>query len=246
MHYVDSGQIRELLKPYTLDLSPPLAIYDQLSAYLDLLVRWNARTNLTAVRDPKHIVTRHFGESLFAAQVLVVECGLGAAPQPGGPHRPVVGSSAGAPLKPSFGLSGTQEPPPGSTLADFGSGAGFPGLPIKLVVPSLHVTLIESQNKKATFLKEVIRALGLEGVEVFNGRAEQWGKTADFVTMRAVDKFESMLPVARQLLRPGGRLCALTTSGVGENLKWGPFFEFEVEEDLPLASVGIVRVGIAV
>lgn len=147
---------------------------EQISTYLDLLVKWNARTNLTAIRDPEEMVRRHFGESLFAA----------------------------AKLYPS--LAGGQE-----TLIDFGSGAGFPGIPIKICVPELHVILIESQNKKATFLREVIRALGLKNVDVHVGRAEQSGLTANTVTMRAVEKFEQSLPVAASLVEDGARLALL-------------------------------------
>ena len=63
------------------------------------------------------------------------------------------------------------------TLADVGSGAGFPGIPIKLWAPHIELTLIESQNKKATFLREVLRTLKLDNAHVFGGRAEDWGNT---------------------------------------------------------------------
>ena len=172
---MDPSRIAELLKSYIVRLDLPAAIYAQLAQYLELLLRWNAKTNLTAIREPEQIVTRHFGESLFAAAVLF----------------------------------GAEPPKPGTTLADFGSGAGFPGVPIKLAFPKLRVTLIESQNKKATFLKEVIRAIRLEGSEVYSGRAEQWGKTVDIVTMRAAERFEAALQVAASLTSPRGKLCLL-------------------------------------
>lgn len=147
----------------------------QFSTYLDVLLRWNARMNLTAVRDPEEIVTRHFGESLFAARHLF--------PQP---------------------------PSSSGHLLDVGSGAGFPGLPIKIRAPGLALTLIESRQRKATFLKEVIRALGLTRAEVFVGRAEDYpGTPADVVTLRAVERFEEVLPVAAGLVAPGGRLALL-------------------------------------
>ena len=90
---MDSPRIAEVLKSYTVGLDLRSGIYDQLGAYLALLLRWNARTNLTAIRDPEQIVARHFGESLFAAGVL-----FGAAPL----------MPAGAPSKPGFGLGGNQ------------------------------------------------------------------------------------------------------------------------------------------
>ena len=143
-----------------------------ISMYVDLLTRWNARLNLTAIGQPEEIVTRHFGESLFAARILF----------------PSPGSEASPPVH----------------LADVGSGAGFPGLPIKIWAPQIHLTLIESKQKKATFLRETIRALALPDAEVFAGRAEEFpAASSDVVTLRAVERFEDALPLAAALLRPG-------------------------------------------
>jgi 16S rRNA (guanine527-N7)-methyltransferase len=102
---------------------------------------------------------------------------------------------------------------PAPTLADVGSGAGFPGIPIKLCAPQFALTLIESQNKKATFLREAIRTLGLKNAEIFCGRAEQWDETADLVTLRAVEQFERALAVAAKLVGAGGMLCLLIGTG---------------------------------
>ena len=173
---MDTARVAELLRPFTIDASLSARTLGRLQLYLDLLLRWNARMNLTAVRDPEQIVTRHFGESLFAAQVLLSE------------------------------REGTAQ---SRNLADVGSGAGFPGIPMKLFAPQLELTLIESNNKKATFLREVIRALELDHAEVFCGRAEHWGKTADLVTLRAVEQFERVLPAAAELVTPAGKLCLL-------------------------------------
>jgi 16S rRNA (guanine527-N7)-methyltransferase len=176
---MDAARIAELLEPFLggEPLSPGLAA--QLQIYLELLQRWNARINLTAVRDPEQIVTRHFGESLFAARAL---------------------RDAGA-LASQAGVA--------PTLADVGSGVGFPGIPVKLFAPELPLTVIESQNKKATFLREVVRTLGIVGAEVYCGRADTWSNTAAIVTMRAVEKFERALPVAASLVAKAGTLCLL-------------------------------------
>jgi 16S rRNA (guanine527-N7)-methyltransferase len=148
--------IASLLTPYLLEA--PAFILPQLSTYLDLLLKWNARTNLTAIRDPEEIVRRHFGEGLFAA---------------------------------------THLDPDTTTLLDFGSGAGFPGLPIALLRPDIHVTLAESQNKKATFLREVVRSLNLP-TEVWSNRVEAMPVTRQFhtVTLRAVDNMTAALAAA--------------------------------------------------
>jgi len=152
-----------------------------ISTYIDILLRWNARINLTAIRAPEDIVTRHFGESLFAARHLF--------PVPSSMHS----------------VAATIE-----SLADVGSGAGFPGLPIKLWAPQLSVTLIEANHKKAAFLREVTRALTLTDVNIQNARAEAVsGSAFNVVTLRAVESFKSILPIAASLLAPSGRLALL-------------------------------------
>jgi len=95
-----------------------------------------------------------------------------------------------------------------SRLADVGSGAGFPGLALKLLYPDSHVTLIESNAKKAAFLAEVTRTLELKDVEIFRGRAEAWvpdGRHFDFMTARAVGNFPALLDWGASYLSPGGR-----------------------------------------
>ncbi len=258
---MDSSRIAELLKSYIVGLDLPPGIYDQLGAYLALLLRWNARTNLTAIRDPEQIVARHFGESLFAAGVLFGAAPLMPADAPSMPGLGLGGNEGSA-----FGLS-SRVAPKGSrgevegastsnnrqlttdhsptTLADLGSGAGFPGVPIKLAFPQLHVTLIESQNKKATFLKEVVRALRLDDIEVYNGRAEQWNRTADIVSMRAAERFETVLPVAAELVAPGGRLCLLIGEPKSGKLRdFSAEFEWQVGKLMPHTAISEVLVGI--
>jgi 16S rRNA (guanine527-N7)-methyltransferase len=183
-------RILQLITPYLGASRAPTGVLSQLSQYLDLLLKWNARTNLTAIRDPEEIVRRHFGESLFA--------GL-----------QIVGRVA-----------------PGAGLLDFGSGAGFPGLPIQLLLPELRVTLAESQGKKAAFLREAVRTLGLT-TEVWAGRVEAMPDVADVprqfdvVTLRAVDNMEQALAEARRRVKPGGWLLALTADEQigGQNIR---------------------------
>jgi 16S rRNA (guanine527-N7)-methyltransferase len=161
---MDQGRLTALLEPY---LATPLSANQiaQVSAYLDLLLRWNARTNLTSVRDPEKIVTRHFGESFFLASKCVA-----------------AGANTGAAL-------------------DIGSGAGFPAIPLKIAYPELDLTLVEAHHTKAVFLREVLRALKLKA-EVRNARAESLPEAiADLITFRAVERFDSILPVAARLLR---------------------------------------------
>jgi 16S rRNA (guanine527-N7)-methyltransferase len=93
-------------------------------------------------------------------------------------------------------------------LADVGSGAGFPGVPLALFLPQLDVTLVESNAKKATFLSEVQRQLNLHRVRVFRGRAEEFlaqGAKFDYVTARAVGKYDELLLWSSKTLNPGGK-----------------------------------------
>ncbi|MES2390225.1 MAG: 16S rRNA (guanine(527)-N(7))-methyltransferase RsmG [Acidobacteriota bacterium] len=172
MPTLPTDRIADLLAPYL--PIPTSELLDQLSTYLDLLLRWNARTNLTAIRSPEEIVRRHFGESLFAAAHL---------------------------------------PENLETLLDFGSGAGFPGLPIQLLRPELKVTLAESQHKKSSFLREAVRTLNLP-TEVLAARVETLPPSSRFdsVTLRAVDNMQAALEAARPRIAPGGWLILLTTT----------------------------------
>jgi 16S rRNA (guanine527-N7)-methyltransferase len=155
----------------------------QMNAYLAVLQKWNARTNLTAIRDEESILRRHFVESILCARAL----------------------------------------PTGiATLLDFGSGAGFPGLPIAILRPEITVTLAESQNKKAAFLREAIRTLGMTAgitVKVHGARAETLLSKFDCITLRAVDNMSAAIPAAITLLAPQGWLAILTTITDKENLK---------------------------
>src|SRR5574341_207050 len=187
---MDPASIASLLAPFLAPESLTDRQLAQVSTYLCLLLKWNARINLTAVRRPEEIITRHFGESFFAARQLEISKGhdLSRAQQSS------IESGALA---------------PGVSLIDLGSGAGFPGLPIKLYAHTLAVTLIESNQKKATFLREVIRALTFTDIDVFAGRAEDFPGTAAMVTLRAVEKPERALFAAARLVSPGGRLALL-------------------------------------
>lgn len=129
----------------------------QIQQYIDLLLRWNDKINLTAIRDPLEILYRHFCESMFGAVVMSME---------------------------------------NCRLADVGSGAGFPGVPLKILKPNLDVFLVESNMKKATFLTEVVRELGLTGIRVIVSRYEELSEEVaplDVVCSRAVGEFGPFL-----------------------------------------------------
>ncbi|HKS72668.1 MAG TPA: 16S rRNA (guanine(527)-N(7))-methyltransferase RsmG [Terriglobales bacterium] len=205
---MDPGRIQALLNPFL--TNAPSVLLNNISIYIDLLLRWNSRVNLTAVRDEESIVTRHFGESLFAARHLF----------PG-------------------------DPPPATRYLDLGSGAGFPGLPVKLWAPSLKTTLIESNQKKATFLREVIRALVINDANVFASRAEDFpAASAGLVTLRAVERFDRALPLAARLLHPEGRLALLIGSTqLDPARKSLPGFDWQTPLPVPMSASRILLIG---
>jgi len=163
-------RIRQLLEPFGLALGAEQS--SQVLSYLELLLRWNEKINLTSIRDPAECVRRHFGESLC----------LGGAVE----------------------LRGR--------LLDIGSGAGFPGLCLKILFPELSVTLLEPVAKKRAFLKEAARVCGMSRVDVRRERLEEFASSVgraeafDCATARAVGNFEGLIPLASRCLRSGGLL----------------------------------------
>jgi 16S rRNA (guanine527-N7)-methyltransferase len=230
---MDAARIASLLSRFLGDEVLSEQQLSQLSAYLDLLMHWNQRINLTAVRDAEHIVTRHFGESLFAARMLL--------PRSAASGRDSAADivTAEPPLPPR-----SERPSSGFHVNDIGSGAGFPGLPLKIYAPEIALTLIESNQKKATFLKEVVRTLRLMSVNVFAGRAESFKEPADLVTMRAVERFDQTLPIAASQVAPGGSLGLLIGDAQrrdAERLAIG--FKWETAYAVPLSDARVLLRG---
>lgn len=184
---------------------PPGAVA-QLDAFLALLLQWNARINLTAVRDAEAIVRRHFAESLFAAEHI---------------------------------------PDNVKTLLDFGSGAGFPGIPISIARPEITVTLAESQGKKASFLREAVRTLGLRA-EVWAARVEEMPaeRVFDAVTLRAVDRMPQACRLAVPRLVEGGWLGLFTTRATESALDGLPVVRWAEAFPIPGTQQGILKTGV--
>ncbi len=161
--------IREILEDSRLDIPPVNQfIMSQFKVYLDLLVKWNQKINLTSEKSPKEILERHIFDSLQYARA----------------------------------LSSKDE------IADIGSGAGFPGMPLKIIYPELKITLIESQRKRCSFLETAILKLGLEGIRVINERAEKilTKGLVEGVIFRAVSDINNCLELAAPFLKTGGEV----------------------------------------
>jgi 16S rRNA (guanine527-N7)-methyltransferase len=149
------------------------------------LVKWNAVTNITAIRQPEDIARNHFLDSLAAAGLVA----------------------------------------PGSKLLDVGSGGGFPGLPLHILIPGLQTTLLDAARKKVSFLRHVARALGLKDIEAVHARVEEFGRQPDralrydVIVSRAFSAPAPLVRAALPLLKPNGRLVAFTGAISARELK---------------------------
>ncbi|MDH5824480.1 16S rRNA (guanine(527)-N(7))-methyltransferase RsmG [Luteimonas sp. RD2P54] len=197
-------QTRETLEAGLSALHLGAALAAPLLGYLALLQRWNRAYNLTAVREPLAMVTRHLLDSL-----------------------------AMHPWVPAAGR-----------LADLGSGPGLPGIPLAIARPELRVALVESNGKKARFLREAVRSLGLANVRVLESRAEAVDEPGahDLITARALASLAEILAAGGHLLAPGGRLLAL--KGVRPEAEIGalpPGWALEAVHPLTVPGLGAER-----
>ncbi len=158
----------------------------QLNLYGNLLLEWNEKINLTAIKEPEEVLFKHFYDCiLFFKNV---------------------------------------EVPENATVVDVGTGAGFPGMVLKIIRPDLKVTLLDSLNKRLVFLNEVISALGLKDIETVHSRAEDAGKNKlyrekfQIATARAVAAMPVLAEYLFPLLKVGGTLVAMKGPNVTEEL----------------------------
>ena len=159
--------------------------YEQFYAYMELLIEWNEKMNLTAITDPKEIILKHFVDSLTIAKYV-------------------------------------EE---GKSIIDMGTGAGFPGIPIKIYRKDVKVVLADSLNKRIKFLDEVIDKLKLENVETIHCRAEELGKNKqyrekfDYATSRAVANLSTLSEYLMPFVKLNGKCIFMKTIDVEEELE---------------------------
>ena len=188
--------IKEILEDPRLIISPtapPQQMVSQFDSYLDLLVKWNQKINLTSEKSSQDILLRHIFDSLQYATF----------------------------------ISSQDE------ILDIGSGAGFPGIPLKIIYPELVATLIESQRKRCSFLETVISQLGLTAIKVINDRAEKTSpeRLVKAVILRGVSDIKSCLELATPFLGEGGKV--VLKKGLEERgeLKQ-PIYGFALEQEV--------------
>lgn len=164
--------LRECALSYQVEVTERQA--EQFQTYMELLVEWNEKMNLTAITEPKAVAVKHFLDSILLLPYLEK----------------------------------------GDTLIDVGTGAGFPGVPLKIMRPELRLTLLDSLNKRLLFLKEVLDSLGLEA-EVVHARAEEGGRQKglrtkfSFATARAVAPLNLLCEYCLPFLQMGGVFLAM-------------------------------------
>lgn len=175
--------------------------------YLNELMRWNEKMNLTGLKNPERIVIELFLDSLIPGSVIPRE----------------------------------------GSLLDAGSGAGFPGLPLKILHPALEVYLLESREKRVSFLRQVVRLMGLTGIDVIQGRIERDSQAFPLecfrlVTARAFAPFPQTLRWCSPILCSGGILiCYLGEHGpetLAENRVLMEEESLEVQDVLPYSLPG--------
>lgn len=177
-------KLTEKLRKIQIDISD--IQIKQFYDYMNLLIEWNKKINLTAIIEPDEIILKHFIDSLTI----------------------------------------NNEIKKGDKIADIGTGAGFPGIPIKILNPENEVVLIDSLNKRLIFLDEVINKLGLQNISTVHARAEKIGHNKmyreqfDIVTSRAVAKLNVLLEYMKPLTKIGGKCICLK----------GPNIEQEISE----------------
>lgn len=153
--------------------------------YMNLLIEWNEKINLTAITEPKEIIIKHFIDSLTV-------------------------------LKDIKGKN---------TLVDVGTGAGFPGIPLKIMDEEIKITLLDSLNKRINFLNEVIKELDLRNIDTIHSRVEEAGKNKkyresfDIATARAVANLATLSEYMLPLVKVGGKSICMKGSEVSEELK---------------------------
>lgn len=172
-------------KSSKIDINLDNEICNKLYNYMNLLLEWNEKINLTAITDEKEIILKHFIDS-FTINKFINS---------------------------------------GDKMLDIGTGAGFPGLPIKIIRAEVDVFLMDSLNKRINFLNEVIESLQLKNIEAFHSRAEEMAKNNKFrekfdvVTSRAVAKLNILLEYMLPYTKVNGKCLCMKGPNIEEEIK---------------------------
>lgn len=176
-----SKEIKEKMSRIDIDINENQI--NQFYEYMNLLLEWNEKMNLTAITEPNEIILKHF-----------VDCAT------------IVNDVE-------------------KKVLDMGTGAGFPGIPLKILKPNIEMLLVDSLNKRINFLNEVINKLQLDKIETMHSRAEEIGKNKkyrekfDVVVSRAVAQSSILAEYTMPLCKVGGKCIFMKGSNIEEELK---------------------------
>ena len=202
---ISNSQVATALSPYKLKTLSEGQL-TSIGTYVNLLKKWNQTIPLTSLEEDSEVVSRHFGESIFASQLIPMETGR---------------------------------------LADVGSGAGFPGLALKIALPALRVTLLESNVKKCAFLREVKEKLALTNTDIVRCPYEEFTmpERLDFICARALGNYRHMLHWARSVIKPTGRV--ILWLGVDDSIAIGRVkdWRWELPVNIPESRRRIILIG---
>lgn len=180
---------------------------EQFDRYYHMLIEKNKVMNLTAITEKDEVILKHFVDSISAAGVVPE---LAASLD----FTEVIGNDASGNTK---GFKTHDSTKHRISLLDVGTGAGFPGIPLKIAFPELKITLLDSLNKRVLFLNEVIEALGLKGITAVHDRAEDAARKPDMrgrfdiVVSRAVAALPVLAEYTIPFLKEGGHLISYKT-----------------------------------
>ena len=158
---------------------------EQFYKYMNLLIEWNEKMNLTAIIEPSEIILKHFIDSITILKDIK----------------------------------------DGSTVVDVGTGAGFPGIPLSIMNPTLKITLVDSLNKRLIFLQEVIKELNLKKVELIHARAEEFGRNKkyrekfDIATSRAVANLATLSEYLLPLVKINGQAISMKAGNASQEIE---------------------------
>ncbi|MCM1162573.1 MAG: 16S rRNA (guanine(527)-N(7))-methyltransferase RsmG [Roseburia sp.] len=169
---------------------------NQFLTYYELLTEWNSFMNLTAITDFDEVFKKHFIDSISLVKA----------------------------EEDIFCMTGKNMRNDILTVIDIGTGAGFPGIPLKIVFPNMDITLLDSLNKRVHFLNEVIESLQLKGITAIHGRAEDFARKEDYrnhfdlAVSRAVANMSTLSEYCIPFVRMGGLFIPYKSEKISEEL----------------------------